>query len=216
MAPLPGDMFKGDDYLVRKVRDLERFVQQLAAANQLGAAGIRAVDGGITVEGSQTVNGPLTINGAAVITGTLDLPAGIIGNDALSSPVTIGTASDGIGNYAINTASTVRKSITLTCPAGFTQAVVTANPTAMGYNSTATADYLYVQSVIQGVGSGELYTSAPAGVGVGLAAPFHLSLTGLTDGETITVAVATRAGNGTWAASTGNQANIYATAIFLR
>jgi hypothetical protein len=213
---MPGSQFAGEDSVIRKLKDLERTVQQLAAANPLATAGIKAVPGGIIVEGSQTVNGPLTINGAASITGTLDLPAGIIGNDALASPVQIGTASNGLNNYAITTASTVRASVTLTVPDGFTEVVVTATATAMGQNSTATTDYLYAMAVIQGISGGELYTAAGAGLGVGLASPFQHTLTGLTGGDVITVSVATRAGFNTWAAATANQANVYATAYFLR
>lgn len=165
--------------------------------------------------GTETV----TISGAdgsVTIRGTLNLPNGSVNNAALVNPIQTATSSNGVNNYAITTTSTVRASLTLTVPAGFTQAIVIANPTAMGQNSTGVTDYLYVQAVVQGVNGGELYTAAPAGLGVGLAAPVHVTLTGLTGGQAITVGVATRAGLGTWAASTSNQANIYATALFLR
>jgi hypothetical protein len=201
---LPGSQFPGEDFVVRKIRDLERDIQQLAAANPFGPMGMSPTAGGVNITGNLAV------------TGTLSLPAGIIDNEALANPVQIGTASNGVNNYAITTASTVRASVTLTVPTGFTQAVVIANPTAMGYNGTASTDYLYVMAVIQAISGGELYTAAPAGLGVGLGAPFQNTLTGLTGGQTITVSVATRAGTNTWAASTANQANIYATAIYLR
>lgn len=207
---MPGSQFPGEDFVIRKLKDLERTVQQLAASNQLATAGIKAVPGGIIVEGSQTVNGPLTINGA------LTLQPGIIGNDALANPVQIGTASNGLNNYAITTASTVRASVTLTVPDGFTEAVVTSTATGMGQNSGTATDYLYVMAVIQGISGGELYTAAGPGLGVGLASPFQSTLTGLTGGQVITVSVATRAGFNTWAAVGANQANIYATAYFLR
>ncbi|MET3949702.1 hypothetical protein [Arthrobacter sp. UYEF36] len=209
--PQPGmPSARGEDYLIRRLQDLERKVQELAAANVFGLTGIKPRDGGTEFDGY------VTINGAAKITGTLDLPAGIIGNDALTNPVQIGTASNGLSNYAITTSSTVRASVTLTVPDGFSQAVVMANPTAMGLNSTGAADYLYVMAVVQNIGGGELYTAAPAALGVGLAAPFHTTLTGLTGGDPITVSVATRTNTNPWAASTANQANIYATAIFFR
>lgn len=201
---------RGEDWLVRRLQDLERQVQQLAAANVFGLTGISPKDGGTDLDGYVNINGPLAINGP------LTLQPGSIENDALTNPVQIGTASNGVNNYAITTSSTVRASVTLTVPDGFTEAVVTANPTAMGLNSTGTPDYLYVMAVVQAIGGGELYTSAAAGVGVGLAAPFHTTLTGLTGGDVITVSVATRTNTNTWAASTANQANIYATAIFLR
>lgn len=195
---------RGEDWIPRDLAALRRELTELKAANPFAVMGIKPVEDGTEFTGNVKIGG------------TLDLPAGIVGNDALANPVQIGTASNGLSNYAITTSSTVRASVTLTVPDGFTEAVVTANPTAMGLNSTGTQDYLYVMAVVQAIGGGELYTSAAAGVGVGLAAPFHTTLTGLTGGDLITVSVATRANTNTWAASTANQANIYATAIFLR
>lgn len=211
---MPG--LRGDDWIPRELADLKRAMQELRAANVFGLTGITPKNGGTDFDGFVNVNGPMTINGDASITGALSLPAGIINNDALANPVQIGTASNGLNNYAITTASTVRASITLTVPEGFTEAVVTSTATGMGQNSTATTDYLYVMAVIQGISGGELYTAAGAGLGVGLASPFQSTLTGLTGGDEIIVSVATRAGFGTWTATTANQANIYATAYFLR
>lgn len=201
---------KGEDWLVRRVQDLERAVQQLAAANPFGLSGLRLKDGGMVVEGYQTVNGPMTI------TGSLDLPAGSVPNEALANPVQIDTASNGVDGEAITTTSTVRASVTLTVPDGMTQAIVMATATASGENSTASSDYLYVSAVVEGVNGGELYTAAPAALGASLAAPFNTTLTGLTDGQVITVGVATRTGTAEWDASTANQAAISATVMYLR
>lgn len=200
----------------RRVKDLERAVQQLSASNQLAPAGIRAVEGGIVIEGSEVVNGPITINGAAVITGTLSLPAGIIGNDALASPMTTEAVSNYLSNYAVGTTSTARATVTLGVPDGFTTAVVMTTATAMAQNSTATTDYLYVQAVVDGVNGGEMYTAAPAGLAVGIASPFNTTIYGLVNGQDITVSVATRTGFATWAASPAAQANIYVTVLYFR
>lgn len=48
---MPGSQFPGEDYLPRKVADLERMVQQISAANILASAGINAAAGGILVNG---------------------------------------------------------------------------------------------------------------------------------------------------------------------
>lgn len=207
---MPGNLVKGEDYLIRRLQDLERTVQQNAAANPWAPMGVKPQMGGMVVEGYQTVNGPMTI------TGSLDLPAGSVPNNALANPVETATASNGVTNYAIDTTSTVRAFVTITVPAGFTRAIVLANATAAGTNSGTAADYLYVSAVVAGVNGGELYSSAAPGLGVGLTAPFSPTLTGLTIGQTITVGVATRAGSATWAAATANQASIAATAIFLK
>jgi hypothetical protein len=210
--PQPGKYApRGEDWLVRKVQELEQKLQQVSAANPFGVMGIKPQAGGMVVEGYQTVNGPMTIKGS------LDLPPASISDAALANPVQFRTASNGINDYAIDTTSTVRASVTLTVPdGGFSQALVIANATAMGTNSGTAADYLYVSAVVQAVNGGELYASAPAGLGAGLAAPFHTTLTGLTSGQIINVGVATRAGLAAWAAAPANQASIAATAIFLK
>lgn len=202
---LAGSQFPGEDYILRELKDLRRAVQELSAADPFAPMGIKPVAGGINITGDLSVSGTIS-----------SLPSGSISNNALASPIQTATSSNYINNYAISTTSTARASLTLTVPSGFTQAIVISNPTAMGLNNTAAADYLYVQAVVNGVNGGELYTNAGPGLAVGLASPFHTTLTGLTAGQAITVAVATRAGNAAWAASTSNQANIYATAIFLR
>ena len=48
---LPGSQFPGEDALVRRVKELERSVQQFAAANVLATAGIGALEGGLMVNG---------------------------------------------------------------------------------------------------------------------------------------------------------------------
>jgi hypothetical protein len=201
---------QGEDWIPRKLAEHDRMFRELAAANPFGPMGIKPQPGGMVVEGYQTVSGALTV------TGSLDLPPGSVPNDALANPVQIDTASYGVDGEAIDTTSTVRASVTLTVPVGMTQAVVMATATAMGENSTAASDYLYVSAVVEGVNGGELYTAAPAGLGASLAAPFNTTLTGLTDGQEINVGVATRTGTAPWAASTGNQATISATVMYLR
>lgn len=219
---LPGSQFSGEDSAGREVKDLKRSVRELAAANPLATAGIKAVPDGIVVEGSQTIEGPLVVNGDSQINGSMSingplfLQPGSIQNDSLANPILVETSSNYLNNYAVGTTPTVRASLVFIVPDGFTQAVVMSNPTGMAQNSTATTDYLYVQAVVNGVSGGELYTAAPAGLAVGIASPFHTTIYGLTGGQEITVAVATRSGFGTWAASTANQANIYATVMYLR
>ena len=209
--PQPGQFNpRGDDWIGREITDLKRQIRELSAANPFGPMGIKPQQGGMVVEGYQTVNGALTI------TGTLDLPAGSVPNAALANPIETATASNGVTNYAIDTTATLRASVMLTVPAGFTRAVIISNAVAAGTNSGTTADYLYVSAVVQSVNGGELYTSTPAGTAASLTSPFTPTLEGLSGGDTITVGVATRAGTATWAADPSNQASISATAIFLK
>jgi len=48
---MPGSQFPGEDAQGRKIKDLERAVQQFAAANVLATAGISATTGGVIVNG---------------------------------------------------------------------------------------------------------------------------------------------------------------------
>lgn len=207
---IAGSQFPGEDSVMRELRDVRRLLQQVMAANPLATAGISTVPDGIKVEGSAEFTGDMTIGG------TLNLPNGIINNDALANPILTETSSNFLSNYAVGTTSTVRATVTFAVPEGFTQAVVMANPTGMAQNTTSSVDYLYVQAVVNGVNGGELYTSAGVGLGVGLASPFHTTIYALSGGQEITVSVATRTGFNTWTASTANQANIYATVLFFR
>jgi hypothetical protein len=213
---LPGSQFPSEDSLIRRIKDLERAVQQLAAANPLATAGISTVANGIVVNGSETVNGPLTINGPATITGTLDLPAGIIGNDALTSPTKPAVASGAATGFAVTLASQTLAVATYTVPAGFTQAAVTVNCTVGAINPNTLDDFLYSSAIINGVMSNEVFGYvAPNNGSVAVSTSKSSILTGLTGGSTFTVAVALNASR-TWAANGANRAFVESSATFYR
>lgn len=223
MSGQPGSFQpRGEDWIGREIQEIKAKIQRLEAANVFGLTGIVPKDGGTDLDGFVNINGPLTvngdsaINGAMSINGPLILQPGSIENDSLANPMVTETSSNFLNNYAVGTTSTVRASVTLVVPDGFTTAVIMTNPTGMAQNSTATVDYLYVQAVVDGVNGGELYTSAGPGLAVGIASPFHTTIYALTGGQEIVVSVATRTGFATWAASTANQANLYVTALYFR
>jgi hypothetical protein len=134
----------------------------------------------------------------------------------VNSTVVPETSSNGAADLATSTTSTVQTSVVFTVPAGYTQALIVASATAMAYNNTASADYLYAEVIVNGVQGGELYAPAGPGVSTGVNAPYFANLTGLTVGETITVAASVRTGFASWGASTANATNIYAQVLFLR
>jgi len=217
-----GGQFSGDDAIIRRLQDLERTVRELAAANILATAGINAVPNGIIVQGSETVNGPLitngalTINGAATITGTLSLPAGIIDNDALASPVRVGRASNGQTGYGLTTTDQTFASTTIAVPAGFSQALVFLVCTVGAINPNATDDFLYSSAVINGSASREVFGYVAANSGsVAVTTAKSDILTGLSGGN-ITVAVNVHAQDESWSAHASNRAYVEAQAIFLR
>jgi len=216
---LAGSQFPSEDALVRDVKDIKRDIQQLAAANPLGAAGIRAVDGGIVVEGSETVNGPLVINGPATITGTLSLPAGIIGNDALQAPVYPAVYHADIQNISITSGPNVEiLGADVAVPAGYTQALVSLTITMNMTNNSASTDLAYVGANINGTSPGwASVASATVGQAISLNNTVVALVNGLTGGGTFRLTGKASSGSNTWpAAGTSNVMNVDATVQFLR
>jgi hypothetical protein len=200
---------RGEDWLVRRLQDLERKVQELSAANPFGLTGINPEDGGTSFDGYVTINGP------AKITGTLDLPAGIIGNAALANPLSPGSAGLTQQNFATTTGGAAYAQASIAVPAGYTKALVMNGVSAGVTNSRAVTDFLYVAASINGVTGGEQPSQTSAGA-YGSGSAFAIrTLTGLTGGS-ITVECGLRTGSGAWAAAPGNTANVNALILFLK
>lgn len=201
---------RGEDWLVRKVQDLERAVQQLAGANVFGLTGITPEDGGTSFDGYVHVNGPMTV------TGTLTLPAGVIGNDALSSPIAAQVVNTGAIGFGLSPTFSEKVSSTVTVPAGFTRAQVIAYADMTAVNSTAAGEYCFVQVKINGTPpsyTGGTYT--PAGQYMYCGSNFATTLTGL--GASFTISASAAANNSTWAANPdSNVINLNASITFLR
>ena len=228
---LPGSQFQGqsEDYLVRRLQDLEKAVQQLAAANVFAPMGVTPTPGGFTVTGTETVtgalivngpetvNGPLNVNGAMAVTGTLSLPAGIINNAALSNPLTVGSSNaDAIGFTVPKTTTTTIASFAFTVPAGYTKADILGFGSAYVYNAGAATDYVYARVYIGTYGGMTLRSLIGASGGSATLTPnvtHHID--GLTGGGTITISLMMSTDNNAITDAT-NQADVTATAIFTR
>lgn len=225
---LAGSQFPSEDALVRELRDIKRTQQQQAAANPLAAAGIDAVPDGIVVQGSEVVNGPLDVNGTMTvdgnatfsgnmtIAGTLNLPAGIIGNEALESPVKQTAVYADADGFTLTPAEQDFCVTTITVPDGFTEAMVVATGTVNTYNTNAASDYLWARVYINSGFGRRMFalmdaTSGPASLTVNK----QVQLTGLVGGETITckIKLASQVANVT---SSSNGASMNAFATFTR
>jgi hypothetical protein len=206
---LPGSQFPSEDALIRRIQDLERSVQQLAAANPFGPMGIKPVAGGIDV------NGSMNVSGSMAVTGTLSLPAGIINNDALANPLNVGRTSGAATNFALTTTPQTFALATIPVPSGFTTALVFVVCTVGGINPNATSDFLYSSAIINGALSNEVfgYVSASGG-SVAVTTAKSDILTGLSGGS-VSVAVSIHTG-AAWAANSANRAYVEAQAVFLR
>lgn len=226
---------KGEDFLVREIAEIKRQIQQLAAANPFAAMGVVPKPDGLIVEGYETVNGPLevngdsvingemevngdsTFNGAMSITGALNLPAGIIGNEALTSPITaLPVHGDGF-NFSITTGANVEKlRATFAVPDGFTKAAVYATATMSVFNNSGSLDSCYLAVRINGTHIGwSNQVGAPASQRVLSVAAGSGLVTGLSGG-TIYVGAEASTGVNAWSTDVNNTMNIDALVLFFR
>jgi hypothetical protein len=212
---------RGEDWLVRKVQDLERKVQELSAANVFGLTGISPEDGGTSFDGYVNVNGPMEVSGDAEfkgnmkVSGTLNLPAGIIGNDALQNPIAPLATHAGTNNFGLATGANQQIiSTTISVPSGYSQALVFTTATMHAYNNGAADDaYLAVQINGTGIGASSQIT-AGASQGTMLPATGTTLLSSL--GGSFTVAASASSLNHAWGSSSVNFVNLDVMTIFLR
>lgn len=230
---LPGSQFPSEDALIRRLKDLERDVQQLRSANQLGAAGIRAVDGGIVVEGSETVNGPLAINGDSTINGPLEvngtmdvngnsefngslsingplnLQPGSIQNDALTNPIKIDVGVNDNDALTVTLSEATVCMFNLAVPAGFTQGFVSGFGSVGIMNPTGANSSIggrvYIDRPVGGSTWGpRRFQQALAGADASTFPLKQTLVTGLSGGQTITCRlVVLNTGPTDWGATTG-------------
>lgn len=209
--PQPGKPApRGEDWFVRELQNLRRELQELKAANPFGLTGIDPQDGGTEFDGYVNVNGPMSI------TGTLNLPAGIIGNDALTSPISPQTAHADVANFSLATGANVEKvRATVTVPDGYTRALVMASASLASKNTTTATDSMYVDCRVNGSVSGwSSQTSVSAGESGFVINVSTALLTGL--GSSFYVAANASTGLAAWAASTTSAINVDAIVLFLR
>jgi len=208
------------------------------SGTSVAAEGVTTVDGDLIIDGTESVNGPLavhgtatfdgdtTIGGNAAITGTLSLPAGIIDNAALASPVSAQVLYIDADNLTVNTPpyGAAKVNTTVTVPAGFTRAVVSVVARLSVYNQHTTGgsngtggDFVYCQ-----VSIGAIYGNSIGTVVLGSGdvaydvTPLSTVITGLTGGDTFVVAVYGEVDFVNMAASVWNEATASGTIIWLR
>jgi hypothetical protein len=219
---------KGEDWLVRKVQELERSLTELRAANVFGLTGIRPKDGGTDLDGFVNINGPLEVNGQQTVngdseftgdmkvSGTLDLPAGIIGNAALAAPLESHTTYADADGFTLTPAEQDFCNTSFTVPEGYTTAVVVATGTVNTYNSNAAPDYLWARAYINAGFGRRMFALMDANSGpASLTVNKQVQLTGLSGGQLITckLRLASQTANVT---SGSNGASMNAFALFTR
>ena len=239
----PANEPNGIRKLLDKIAALELQIRE-STSNLLGTAGIRLtqlgmfIDSSLTVGGSLDVTGPMvvggtadfsgdtTIGGNAAITGTLSLPAGIINNDALTSPVVAGIVNQTATGFTVPVNPTWGNAVstTITVPAGCTQLLATCtaeayaiNPNTTGGSNGTGGDILDCRVLLNG--------SASAGYGIGLSgsngftsssSSGSFQFSGLTPGAVLNIAAQVLAVYQAFGSNVDNKATINATLVWLR
>jgi hypothetical protein len=203
--------------------DLRRQINDLAGSI-LKSAGIDVSPDGMTINsaldvlGALEVSGTLNVTGDAVFAGNLAVPNGSISNDALENPILPGIITgSGSGFGMAGGGYESKAAATLTVPDGFTQALVLANG-GVSIANTSGQDGRTIDSRVLIGGSGGFVNSARnVGISIiGTVATNHSALlTGLTDGQTLTVAVQATVSSA-WAASGINSAGVNGVVLWLR
>jgi len=206
------------------LREEHRQAQRQANSSSFNRSGMSAtaegemtVDGALVVDGTLTVAGNLAVSGHAAITGTLSLPAGIIGNDALTSPVAPGLIYAIEQGFSLATSDAAFLTRTVTVPAGFTSAVVSVVGRVFAINPNTGYDYLSAVSKINGTGGASipLLVGGSGGSGINVS-PFSRVLTGLTPGGTFSLEVRGNTNTASWAANGANTCELSGTILWFR
>jgi len=198
---------RGEDWLVRRLQELEARVQRNEAANPYTAMGIKPVAGGINITGDLSVSGTIS-----------SLPSGSIPNSSLADPISPGAYHSDIQNISITNGPNVEKlRIDVPVPAGYTRALVSLTATMNMLNNTTAPDSAYLSASINGTAPGWASNgTAAAGAEVALSNTAALLVTGLSGG-TLPLTGNASSNTGTWAAAgTSSVMNLDATVLFLR
>jgi hypothetical protein len=186
--------------------------------------GVTQVDGSLVVQNGEAKSGNYVAGSAGwhldhagnAEFNDLTLRGGIIGNDALTNPVTPQAVYDSVQNFSLSTTLTNIRTTNVTVPSGFTKAAVqltvrayATNPNTTGGNNGAGGDYLYAQANINGFNGYALPTGVSGSNGSGTnVSTFAVVLTGLTPGGTISLQCAVQTGLLSWAANANNTVDL--------
>lgn len=157
-------------------------------------------------------------SGDNAIFNNLVLRGGIIGNDALTSPVYPAVCHFDTANFSLSTSYVQLLSGNVSIPSGYTKALITMSGSGTARNKNTTQDFWQIGLRANGVanpGYTALQDGAP-GYTIGLALTNAFLLTGLTGGGSFTLSVWGSSGLVNWAADSYNALNLDAVILFLR
>jgi hypothetical protein len=212
---------KGIDEQIRRLRNTSPFA---GTGFTVAADGVTQVNGSLVVQSGETKSG----NFAAGSTGwhldhtgnaefnDLTLRGGIIGNSALTNPVSTGQAFVGTSGFGLSVAGAWLLTRTATVPTGFDTCTVSAFGRVAAINSTGTGDGLYSTLDVNGSGGNQFSTYVPAGQASTSTVGFSTTLTGLTAGASVVTRLFASTGIASWAANGANGADLSVTYLWTR
>ena len=203
------------DYLTEQKRN---------ALRQASSSAFARSGTSVTAEGVVTVDGELDVTGAMVVGGTLSLPAGIINNDALTSPVVLGVVNLTATGFAVTTSWSDAAATSFTVPAGCTQLLATCsagvfavNPNTTGGSNGTGGDALDCRVLLNGSGSAGFAWGMSGSNGFTSASSSgSFVFSGLTPGATLSISAQALALYQNLGSNVANKANINATLTWLR
>jgi hypothetical protein len=221
---LPGSqMPRKDDWMVKKLRQLESDLQQVRAAlgSQTGMTFAKGAIKSATFDGD--LDAPSAGNNGVALGGPHDtlivndilLKGAIIGNDALTSPVSPAIFQDTVSGRAASSSYATIISGTIPVPSGFSQALVMASGFVEALANGSGGFYNEVKVKIAGVDGPDVDQWTDTGTASSATASAARLVTGLSGGSVAVQAVAlqTTVAN---VVSNSVQGGLSAVALFLR
>lgn len=211
-----GSIVPDKDWMVRKIQELEKKINELAAADPFAPMGIHPLAGSTQFDGGIIANGDSTFNGSVTINHDLSVPNGSISNAALQAPVSPLATHAGTNNFGLATGANVEiLRATISVPSGYTRALVYETATMHAWNNNTSPDDGYLTTSINGAGFGaSSQTTAAAGGSICIPSTGSILLTSL--GATFYVSALASSGSLAWAVNSNNFVNLDVMTIFLR
>lgn len=213
-----GDAAQSTGDIMRRLRELERFVQELAAARKLenatiGKGGIRVDESGLirstTFDGDLAADNPGT-TGWALGADSLVLRGEFVG------PVDFEGRGGSDDDFAVTTTRTNRGTANIPVPPWADEALVLCSVTGQAVNDRAVQDYLGMKPVVNGItlGRDAFFLAGAGNIACG-SVTFSITIS-VIDLTVISCAAEMWANGGTWSANSVNFMQANGTAIFRR
>lgn len=220
---------QGDDRMAAEIKSLRRQLRKQANPGNINHSIIGGVGG--SMQSGDFDGDPINSDfgtlgwyvgagdgaGSLAVFNTLDLRNQIIGNDALTNPVSVDGGGSSNLSFAIATSpgypGVVRTTVTLSPPAWVAKAVVLGIGDATGTNGSGTLGYLCGAVVINGTPGG----TQEQGVAAGDTGTVTVSaMRVLNPSGTLTVTMNVFSETSTFGSNANNQANLNVIAVYLR